>query len=130
MIAVDTNILVRLLTQDDLDQYQKSMQLFRNEELIFIPDTVILETEWVLRFAYKFQANEICDAFQNLLGLSNVQLQDENRVAIAIELHREGLDFADALHLVQSQDCAAMYSFDRQFVQKAQSLTDYDVREP
>ena len=53
MISVDTNIVVRLLTQDDEVQYQKSLEIFQSPE-IFIADTVILETEWVLRFAYKF----------------------------------------------------------------------------
>ncbi|MFB2977172.1 type II toxin-antitoxin system VapC family toxin [Microseira sp. BLCC-F43] len=68
MIAVDTNIVVRLLTQDDEKQYNKSLKLFQEQD-IFIPDTVILETEWVLRFAYKFKPAEICQAFRNLFGL-------------------------------------------------------------
>ena len=54
MIAIDTNIVVRFLTQDDEQQYQKSLKLFQEQEL-FISDTVILETEWVLRFAYEFK---------------------------------------------------------------------------
>ena len=44
MIAVDTNIVVRLLTQDDETQYQQALQIFQ-QAAIFIPDTVILETE-------------------------------------------------------------------------------------
>ena len=47
MVAVDTNIVVRLLTQDDELQYQKSLEIFQTQD-VFIPDTVILETEWVL----------------------------------------------------------------------------------
>lgn len=43
IIAIDTNILVRLITQDDELQYQQSLRLFENKN-IFIPDTVILET--------------------------------------------------------------------------------------
>jgi predicted nucleic-acid-binding protein len=54
VIAVDTNIVVRLLTQDYEQQYNKSLALFQEQE-IFIPDTVLLETEWVLRFAYHFK---------------------------------------------------------------------------
>jgi predicted nucleic-acid-binding protein len=50
MVAVDTNIIVRLLTQDDEAQYQKSLEIFQTQT-IFIPDTVILETEWVLAIA-------------------------------------------------------------------------------
>ncbi|MDZ7967304.1 MAG: PIN domain-containing protein [Nostoc sp. DedSLP03] len=61
MIAVDTNIIVRFLTQDDELQFQKSKEIFQTQD-IFISDTVILETEWVLRFAYKFKRHEICTA--------------------------------------------------------------------
>jgi predicted nucleic acid-binding protein len=80
MIAVDTNIVVRLLTQDDEQQYNKSLKVFQEQD-IFIPDTVILETEWVLRFAYRFNPAEICQAFRNLFGLPNVQLTNGNAIA-------------------------------------------------
>jgi predicted nucleic-acid-binding protein len=70
MIAVDTNVIVRLLTQDDELQYQKSLEILQNNN-IFIPDTVVLETEWVLRFAYKLQPPDICSALRKLFGLPN-----------------------------------------------------------
>ncbi len=43
MIAVDTNIVIRLLTGDEPEQYRKSLSLFE-QEIVFLPDTVILET--------------------------------------------------------------------------------------
>ncbi|MBK6617096.1 MAG: hypothetical protein IPG31_01600 [Nitrosomonas sp.] len=52
MIAIDTDVVVRLLTRDDAAQYEKAYQLFEKQN-VFIGDTVILETEWVLRFAFK-----------------------------------------------------------------------------
>jgi predicted nucleic-acid-binding protein len=69
MIAVDTNIVVRLLTQDDERQYSKILKLFQEQD-IFIPDTVLLETEWVLRFAYHFNADayllqKLCNSICN-----------------------------------------------------------------
>jgi len=45
VIAVDTNVVVRLLARDDETQYQASRALFETQE-IFIPDTVVLELEW------------------------------------------------------------------------------------
>ncbi len=51
--GVDTNIIVRLLTHDDPVQSAKADALFKKDHL-FIPDTVLLETEWVLRYAYGF----------------------------------------------------------------------------
>lgn len=129
MIAVDTNVVVRLLTQDDEGQYNKSLKLFQEQD-IFIPDTVILETEWVLRFAYHFKPGEICTAFRNLLGLPNVQLTNGSLIAQVLTWHENGMDFADALHLAQSQNCSAMYTFDTKFINKAQGLTRCEVQQP
>lgn len=129
MIAVDTNIVVRLLTQDDEQQYNKSLKLFQEQD-IFIPDTVILETEWVLRFAYDFKPDAICQAFRSLLGLPNVQVKNASLMAQVLQWHENGLDFADALHLAQSQNCSAIYTFDNQFVNRAKALTECEVQQP
>ncbi len=129
MIAVDTNIVVRLLTQDDEQQYNKSLKLFQEQD-IFIPDTVLLETEWVLRFAYHFKPDEICEAFRKLLGLPNVQLTNGSLMALALQWHENGLDFADALHLAQSQNYSAIYTFDTKFVNRAKGLTECEVQHP
>ncbi|NJL35851.1 MAG: type II toxin-antitoxin system VapC family toxin [Leptolyngbyaceae cyanobacterium RM2_2_4] len=129
MIAVDTNIIVRLLTQDDEAQFQKSVQIFKLEEF-FIPDTVILETEWVLRFAYKFQPFEICKALRNLFGLPNVHLANIGLTAQVLVWHESGLDFADAFHLAYSQHCYAMYTFDNKFVKRAEDITKCEVKGP
>lgn len=129
MIAVDTNIVVRLLTQDDEVQYQKSLELFQNHK-IFIPDTVILETEWVLRFAYQFKPNQVGSALRKLLGLPNVYLTNHTLVHQALLWHENGLDFADAFHLAQSQDCERFYTFDEKLIKKAKGLTNCEVKKP
>ncbi|MEQ8969176.1 MAG: type II toxin-antitoxin system VapC family toxin [Coleofasciculus sp. C1-SOL-03] len=108
MIAVDTNVVIRLLTQDDELQFNKSVDIFRKYD-VFIPDTVILETEWVLRFAYKFKPTDICKGLRNLLGLPNVHVGNASLIAQVIQWHENGLDFADAFHLAQSQHCEAFY---------------------
>ncbi|MFP4121784.1 MAG: type II toxin-antitoxin system VapC family toxin [Coleofasciculus sp.] len=123
MIAVDTNVVVRLLTQDDELQFNKSVEVFR-EPAVFIPDTVILETEWVLRFAYKFKPADICKGLRYLLGLSNVYITNDRLMAQVINWHENGLDFADAFHLAQSQDCSGFYTFDDKFCKKAQGLSN------
>lgn len=127
MVVVDTNM--RLLTQDDELQYQKSLEIFRNQN-VFIPNTVILETEWVLRFAYKFKPVEICAALRKLFGLPNVQLSNTSLVFQTLEWHELGLDFADAFHLSQSQNHAEFYTFDEKFVKKAKGLTTCEVKVP
>ena len=129
MVAVDTNIVVRLLTQDDELQYQKSLKVFQEQE-VFIPDTVILETEWVLRFAYKFKSSDICSALRKLFGLPNVNIVNTNIVYRVLQWHENGLDFADAFHLAQSQNLSCFYTFDEKFIKKANELTSCEVKKP
>jgi len=121
LISVDTNILVRLLTKDDELQLRKAMLLFENND-IFIADTVILETEWVLRYAYAFSSLEINRALTGLLGLPQVHQAHPRQVADALEWHRQGLDFADALHLASSSAQNEFATFDRSFMTKSQQL--------
>lgn len=129
IIAIDTNILVRLITQDDKTQYQQSLSLFENQN-IFIADTVILETEWVLRFAYKFKPVKIGQALRKVFGLPNVYLTDEKLILQVIEWHEKGVDFADAFHLASSNHCLEFYTFDDKFIKKSQNLSNSTVKKP
>lgn len=129
MIAVDTNIVVRLLVKDDERQYHKSVELFQQHE-IFISNTVILETEWVLRFAYKFKPGEICQAFRFIFGLPNVEIDNSHSTAQALGWYENGLDFADAIHLATSLHCTAFYTFDDRFMKRATSLIEFNVLQP
>ena len=129
MIAIDTNIIVRLLTRDDVKQYAASRKIFETAE-IYIPDTVILETEWVLRFAYDFDPVKICSAFRKLFGLSNVALSNQFIVAQALDWHENGLDFADAFHLALSQNAPIFKTFDEQFIKKSKVLFTCTVQTP
>lgn len=121
MIAIDTNIIIRLLTRDDKNQYNASLQLF-NKEQIFIPDTVILETEWVLRFAYEFKPKDVCIAFRKLFGLPNVHLTNELIVAQAIDWHENELEFADSFHLALCQQISSLKTFDEKLIKKSKGL--------
>jgi len=129
MIAIDTNVIIRFLTHDNEKQYKKAFSVFNSQE-IFIPDTVILETEWVLRYAYSFSPEDICDAFTNLFGLKNIHLTNPSFIAQAIEWHMQGMDFSDALHLTQCQRYEKLYTFDKSFSSKAKKLTQCSVISP
>ena len=129
MISVDTNVIIRLLTGDDQPQFKRAKSLFEKES-IFITTTVILETEWVLRYAYNFKPLIIAGAFQSLFGLSNVQLEEPLIIAEAIEWHKEDLDFADALHLAKSQTSRSFATFDKKLIKKALIFISIPVSEP
>lgn len=129
MIAIDTNVIVRLLVNDDAAQYKEALKLF-NEHDVFIADTVILETEWVLRFAYDFKADQIAGAFTKLLGLPNVHINHPSLVAQAITWHTQGLDFADAFHLANSQQCETFFTFDQKMIKSAKDINSCEVLAP
>lgn len=128
MIALDTNILARFYVEDPGDtEALKQRPLARaiiSETLgLFVPLTVILELEWVLRAFYGFAASQVADVFDHLLGLPNLTVEDADRVTLAVTLLREGIDFADALHLAGSRHCHRLLTFDdRRFARKAQRL--------
>lgn len=129
MIAIDTNVLVRLLIGDNTAQYKACLNLFSKEE-IFIPDSVVLESEWVLRAAYDLEPAEVCNSFKKVFGLANVSLANGPLVAQAISWHEAGLDFADAFHLAQSQGQDSLKTFDGEFIKRAKTLTEFRVEKP
>ena len=118
MTAVDTNVVVRLLTEDHPKQTAAARSLFAAGP-IWIAKTVLLETGWVLRRLYGFGETAVRDSFTKLLGFENVHIEDEPSVVAALALIAHGLDFADALHLSSRPAGAAFASFDKSFVSRA-----------
>ena len=129
MIAVDTNVIVRLLAQDDPEQEERAAQVMKSDG-VFIAKTVLLETQWVLRHAYGFDGIVVLEAFKKLLGLPNVTVEDPQAVFQAIEWVESGMDFADALHLASSMKAGKFITFDRKFSNKATQLTTVEISTP
>ena len=129
MAAIDTNVLVRLLVSDTPAQSKASHTLFASDD-IFIPDTVLLETEWVLRAAFDLNPADVCAAFWRVCGLHNVTVSDGQRVAQVIDWHEAGFDFADAFHLALSKDQNSLKTFDVGFIKNARKHTDRRVERP
>ena len=121
MLAVDTNVIVRLLVQDDPGQYQRARDIFGQASL-FLTKTVLLEAAWVLRYGYRLQAAEVMTALEALISLPNLHLEAETEVRQAIAWHRDGMDFADALHLAASSRATAFLTFDRDMIKIGRRL--------
>lgn len=128
MIALDTNILARFYVDDPGDpeaakQRPVAYEVIAKSPSLFVPLTVILELEWVLRAFYHFDAVRVIQVMEHLLGLSNVNVEEAGRIVQALNLLGQGMDFADALHLAASGHCEALYTFDdRRFARRTQRL--------
>jgi len=129
MIAVDTSLLVRLLTKDDPSQAKRAAKIMKSDD-IFIPKTVMLETEWVLRHAYGIDKGAITKGFQKMMGLPNVSVEDQQTIFQAISWYESGLDFADSLHLGSSMKADKFVTFDNAFIKKARKLISIDITLP
>ncbi|MBK1724783.1 type II toxin-antitoxin system VapC family toxin [Thiocystis violacea] len=128
MIALDANILARFYVDDPGDpeaakQRPVARAIMTDSPSLFVPLTVVLELEWVLRAFYRFEAAQIVRVLEHLLGLGHVNTEESERIAAALPLTAEGMDFADALHLAGSHHCEALYTFDdRRFARRARRL--------
>ena len=115
MIALDTNILVRLVTNDHPAQAKQSAALIDTGNALFVPLTVTLELEWVLRGAYLLDKSAIVRSFEALLSIRNINFERQSDIHHALQYYQSGFDFADALHHAGTTGCKALVTFDRKF---------------
>ena len=129
MLAVDTNVIVRYLLNDDPVQSIAAKAVVRQGR-VFVVTTVLLETEWVLRSAYRCGPTQVASAFRAFVGLPGITVEDAGAVAQALDWMEHGMDFADALHLAQATGCDEFLTFDRDLAESANALDGVSVRVP
>jgi predicted nucleic-acid-binding protein len=112
MTAVDTNVLVRIVVNDDPAQSVRAAEFIRRQDRVFLSKTVLLELEWVLRSGYRLKQSDILAVFRRILGMGNVDIEDETTVLEAMRCYEKGMDFADSLHLVTVGPHRSFATFD------------------
>ena len=120
MIALDTNVLLRLLLRDDAAQAERAQALFdanaERDGTLFVSDVVLAELAWVLRSRYGQGSELIGRAVRGLLGNATLAWQSPEAAARALELYQVGgVDFSDCLvaALAGERGCEAVATFDR-----------------
>jgi predicted nucleic acid-binding protein len=118
LLVIDTNVVVRYLTDDHPEQAPRARAVIDGTP-VFVPVTVVLETESVLRSAYGYDRTDVVRALRAFGGLPTVSIEDADAVAAALDRAALGLDFADALHLGRCGHCSGFATFDRRLIQSA-----------
>lgn len=100
MRGIDTNVLVRFLTQDDARQARKVDRLIaevRSQgETLYVNAIVLCEVVWVLRSAYRYERARIVDAMELLLAVPDLVVEDADLARQALAAYRRGPgDFSD-----------------------------------
>lgn len=120
MIALDTNVLVRLITQDDPVQAARVDSLLadmhKQRRPVFVSDVVLCELAWVLKDCYEQGPSEIAAVIERILSIPDFVFQEKDRLWASLRDYREGkAGFAD--HVVgrtgQSAGATKTYTFDR-----------------
>ena len=93
-VTLDTNVLVRLATQDDAAQAAKALQVLQNATLIAVPTPALCELVWVLLRGYRYTPAQVAQAVRTLIQVRHVVCHTPAVLAGLALLEAEG-DFAD-----------------------------------
>jgi len=120
MGALDTNVLVRYLVEDDRAQLSLAKRLIQRSvragQTLFIPVTVFLELEWVLRTTFGFTKDEVLQCLNSLLASSELSFESEPALELARLLYsRSSADLSDCLHVALATQAGEqpLWTFDR-----------------
>ncbi len=118
MIAIDTNVLVRLIVKDDEIQARKALKLIQSQEQsnVFIATVVICEMSWVLESCYQLKKPEIIRIFESLLRVKQFNVQASDVVWRALTAYEcSQAEFSDCLISAVSKLHGAAYvtTFDK-----------------
>jgi predicted nucleic-acid-binding protein len=120
MIGLDSNILVRYLTQDDAAQSRRANQLvdeaLRSGESLYLNHVVMCELNWVLSRAYGYERAELVEALEKILSAAQFEFEDKNLLWLALEgFRQQGADFADCLIGIKNAaaGCGTTLTFDK-----------------
>ncbi|MEO8620638.1 MAG: type II toxin-antitoxin system VapC family toxin [bacterium] len=120
MIALDTNVLVRYLVEDDAKQAAAAAALVDrvtgDGDTLFISDVVVCETVWVMSVSYSVGRTEIAGVLRNLLRARHLTFNASDQLIRALDAYQAGKgDFADYLirEHARAADCDDVATFDR-----------------
>ncbi len=123
MIALDTNVLVRYLVDDDAEQAEAARALLAElttERPGFICREVTVELVWVLQRAYGFSRDRIATVLEKLVATEELQVESVDDVARAALRYRRGdAGFSDLMIVAAAERSGArpLYTFDRKAAQ-------------
>ena len=119
MIGLDTNVVLRLLLNDDLKQRQRAVKAIQQAKVLAVRVTitlaVVLEMEWVLRSVAKMTKPQVLSVFDLLLESYDIEIDNEKALEQALHIYANAAaDFAECLFLAQYQrmGCQTMLTFD------------------
>lgn len=119
-VAIDTNVLVRYLTEDDEAQAALAAGVIEGASAVLVSTLVLAETAWVLRRAYKHAPAEVASALRGFIDARTIEVDEEAAEAGLLFLEQGG-DFADGVIAFEAERsrCDRTVTFDQAFARLA-----------
>ncbi len=90
MIGLDTNVLIRYLTRDDLEQWERASQIIQENQPCFISNVVLCEVVWVLRGRHQFGKDEIIATLEMMVQVRALKQENRSVVYQALQRTKQG----------------------------------------
>ena len=128
-VVIDTNLLVRFLTEDDLAKAKAVDRLLaragKGEIKILIPSIVIAELVWVLESFYKMEITGIAELVEAVLNTPGVEVTDKSIINSALKMYKtRKIDMIDAwiIEFAKNAGAGAIYTFDKRHFKDVEGI--------
>jgi predicted nucleic acid-binding protein len=121
-IFIDTNILLRYLTADVPEKFERCKDLFKQalekKIILLTSDMVIAELIWTLHSFYKVPKDEIIEKVTIIINTPNLRIPNKKLISeVLVLFSQENIDYIDAYNAVfmKNNGCAQIFSYDKDF---------------
>ena len=122
MIALDTNIVLRALIDDEDEDQSATAAALVARQHCFVPLTVVLEVEWIMRGVMQLPRAVVAEGIALLVSVENIVVEKVDAVEAALEWFLGGMDFPDALHVATAVHCERFATFDKAMIRSARRI--------
>jgi predicted nucleic-acid-binding protein len=119
MIALDTNVVLRALIDDEDEEQTAMAAALVTRQRCFVPLTVVLEVEWILRGVMRLPRPVVAEGLSRLVSVENLMVEKVDAVEAALQWFLAGMDFPDALHVATAAHCERFATFDKDMIRQA-----------
>lgn len=118
MKGIDTNVLVRVLVEDDIEQTEQASAYVARNAPCWVNRIVLCEAVWVLQRLYRFDRPQIAAALKKVLRARHFEIEDPEAVKAGVAALEAGSDFADVVIAAtnRARGCITIATFDKKAV--------------
>jgi predicted nucleic-acid-binding protein len=122
MIAIDSNIFIRLLVSDAAEDVDARMAAAGRALLqdggVYVPVTVSVESYWFMRRRLKLRRDDVAGRYRDALATDAFAFEQAERVVEALEAASHGIEFDDALHALATPSDLRFATFDQDLARR------------